>query len=147
MTLICPPERYNYTLQGSCIDPRRIGRPYRFIFSNGVAGPRPCNTHNAAIRIDVTTGKVTTWSRPNLIMAGPVTFLPRPGAAEADETDGVVLLDCITTAGGGLFVFLDALTFTEVARIALPHRHTCALQSTWVFCEPEAPSVVVKQEH
>ena len=91
------------------MDPRRTGKPYRYLYGNCVCGPRPCNSVTGTCRIDVLDGSVATWSEaPDALPAGPPTFLPRPGAAEGDETDGVVLLDYqarkgVEGGGGGAY--------------------------------------------
>ena len=81
----------------------------------------------------MTDGSVVTWCEaPDLIPAGPVTFLPRPGAAPDSETDGVVLVDCMGANGRAAFVILDAASFTEVARVVVPYRHCWGYRCTWV---------------
>ena len=59
-------------------------------------------------------------------------FVPRPGAAEDDETDGVVLLDYLGIDGRALVIVLDGKSFPEVARCTVPHRHTMSIHNTWM---------------
>ena len=100
-----------------------------------MVGARPCNYSDAVCRIDVIDGSVLTWCEaPTLVPAGPATFLPRPGggAAEDDEADGVLLLDCMGADGRAVFVVLDAASFAEVARVVLPYRHCWSFNDMWV---------------
>ena len=90
---------------------------------------------NATCRVDVKEGTVLTWhDLPNFGMpAGPPTFLPRPGGDPLDETDGVVLVDCLGVDGRAFFVVLSGATFAKVARVVLPYRHCATYNSTWVW--------------
>ena len=68
---------------------------------------------------------------PNAIPIGMSVFVPRPGAAEDDETDGVVLLDFLGIDGRALMIVLDGKSFTEIARVTVPYRHCFSLHNTW----------------
>ena len=130
---LVPPERHGHRIDSVIIDRRRTGRPFRYIYGKSVVGPRPCNTQNAICRIDTVDGSVMTWCEaPSLIPAGPVLFLPRPGANQEDELDGVLLADCLRADGRAVFVILSAATLSEVARVVLPYRHCWAYRNTWV---------------
>ena len=121
-------------LRTTAIDPRRTGRPYRFVYGNTIVGPRPCNSVTGSCRVDVTDGTVLKWSDlPNALPSGPPTFIPRPGAAEADENDGVILLDYLGADGRALMIILDGKKFVEVARVTVPYRHCVSTGSTWVW--------------
>ena len=131
---ICPPESIGYMLRATAVDPRRMGKPYRYIYGNCIIGPRPCNSINATCRINVMDGTVVTWNDlPNAIAAGPPTFIPRPGAEEDDENDGVVLLDYLGADGCALMVVLDGESFAEVARVRVPYRQCVSTGNTWIF--------------
>ena len=131
---LLPPENYGHILDSANVDPRRIGRPYRYTYGKCLVGARPRNFCDAACRIDLTDGSVVTWCEsPALLPAGAATFVPRPGAAADDETDGVVLVDCMGADGRAVFVILDAASFTEVARVVVPHRHTWGYSNTWAY--------------
>ena len=60
-------------------------------------------------------------------------FVPRPGAAEKDETDGVVLLELLGHDGLTFMVVLDGTSFTEIARVTVPHRHCMSLHNSWMW--------------
>ena len=177
---LCPPERLSHAVVAIAIDPRRHGRPYRYLYCGCIVGPRPCNSFNASCRVDVMDGSVITFhgscpllspppvsfpacpgffptpgSRlpffaglaltrppfpppsladlPNAIPAGMSVFVPRPGAAAGDETDGVVILDYLGIDGRALMIILNGKSFTEVARMTVPHRHTMSLHNTWMW--------------
>ena len=70
---------------------------------------------------------------PNAIPAGPSVFVPRPGAAADDETDGVVLLDYLGIDGRALMIILDGKSFREIARVTVPHRHTHSLHNSFLL--------------
>ena len=130
---LVPPERHGHVLDAAVVDRRRRGRPYRYMYGKCIVGARPRNFCDAVCRVDVGDGSVVTWCEaPALLPAGPPTFIPRPGAAEEDETDGVLLVDCQGADGHAAFVILDAASFTEVARVVLPYRHCWAYRNAWV---------------
>ena len=131
---LCAPELHGHVVSALTVDPRRIGRPYRFAYANCVAGPRPCNAFNAVCRIDVTDGSVVTWDdSPNVVISGPIVFVPRPSARADDETDGVLLVDGLGADGRSVIVVLSGRTFTEFARVVVPYRHTVSGGTTWVW--------------
>ena len=137
---LVPPERHGHVIDALAVDERRRGRPYRYVYGKCLVGARPRSFFDAVCRIDVTDGSVLTWCEaPALLPAGPATFVPRPGAAADNETDGVVLVDCLRADGRAVFVILDATSFGEVARVVVPHRHCWSYRSTWVRASPFAP--------
>ena len=126
-------ELHGRSIDSAVVDRRRAGRPYRYIYGKCIVGPRPCNSHTAVCRIDATDGSCVTWCEaPALLPSGPPIFLPRPDAAAEDETDGVLLVDCLGADGRAVFVILDAASFTEVARVVVPYRHCWSYRNTWV---------------
>ena len=131
--ILIPPERHGYCIDGALVDRRRAGRPYRYIYGKCLSMPRPCNSQTAVCRIDTSDGSLVMWSEaPALLPAGTPVFLPRPGAAAEDETDGVLLVDCLGADGRAALVILDAASFTEVARVVVPYRHCWSVWNTWV---------------
>ena len=133
METLVPPEHHGHVLDSAVFDGRRRGRPYRYVYGKCLVGERPRSHLDAVCRIDVSDGSVVTWCEtPALIPAGPVSFLPRPGADEDDGTDGVLLVDCMSADGRAAFVILDAASLTEVARVVVPHRHCSSCYNTWV---------------
>ena len=136
---LCPPERHGHVCFRTSINPRFIGKPYRYAYGHCMVGPRPYLFFNGVCRLDVTDGTVLTWSdAPNAaIMVGPPTFVPRPGAAEDDEAAGVLLVDCIGEGGTSFFSVLDGVTLVELARVAVPFRQCPSLRSTWVWEQPQ----------
>ena len=69
---LCPPERHGHSVAGIAIDPRRIGRPYRYLYLAHGIGPRPCNVYSGTCRVDVTDGSVVTFNGA----CPPRTLLP-----------------------------------------------------------------------
>ena len=130
---LCDPELHGHAAVATSIDPRRCGRPYRYIYCICITRPRPCNTLTGICRVDVTDGSVVTFDDlPNIPLGMPV-FVPRPGAAADDESDGVVLLDYFGSDGKALVIVLDGKSFKEVARVTVPHRECMSLHNTWMW--------------
>ena len=131
---LCDPELHGHIFKDAAIDPRRVGRPYRYAYGNCVVGGRPSNVLNGTCRVDLADGSVLTWSdAPNAIPAGPPTFVPRPGADPDIETDGVLLVDCLGGDGRAFFAVLDGATFREIGRVTLPYRHCVSVFNMWVW--------------
>ena len=132
---LCPatlcPANQNLKMFG-CINPCFAGRPYRYYYINCVGESRLSPVINATCRVDVTTGVVVTFYEKGAIPAGEPMFVPRPGAYEDDELDGVVLLDYLQADGRSLLLVLDGATFAEVARLVTPFRQFWSVSSTWV---------------
>ena len=146
MKPLCSPDLHGHVISAITVDPRRIGRPYRYAYGNCVAGARPCNAFNAVCRVDVTDGSVLTWNdSPNVIISGPIVFVPRPSTRADDETDGVLLVDGLGADGRSVIVLLSGRTFTEFARVVVPYRHTVSCGTTWVW-DREAISRRMKPE-
>ena len=131
---LCAPELHGHIIVSLTVNPRRIGRPYRYLYGNCVVGARPCNAFNGVCRVDVVDRTVVTWSdAENAVISGTPVFLPRPHTRHDDETDGVLLVDELGADGLSRFVFLHARTFVEVARVVIPFRHTLSSGTTWVW--------------
>ena len=131
---LCAPELHGHVLSAITINPRRLGRPYRYIYGQCVFGPRPCNTFNAVCRVNVSDGTAITWhDSPSVVIAGPPVFVPRPGARYVDEKDGVILVDGLGADGRAVIVLLSGRTFCELARVVVPYRHTVSTGTTWVW--------------
>ena len=134
---LCPPERHGHASFRVSVNPRCVGRPYRYAYGHCIVGPRPCAFFNGVCRVDVTDGTVLTWSdEPSAVAAGPPIFVPRPDASEGDETAGVLLVDCLGAGGTSFFSVLDGVTLVELARVAVPFRQCPSLRNTWVWERP-----------
>ena len=129
---LCGPELHGHLISATTINPRHIGRPYRYLYGNCVHGPRPCNAFNAVCRVDVIDRTLVTWTdSPNAIVSGAPVFVPSPNGH--NETDGVLVVDLMGSDGLSLFVILSARAFLEVARVSVPYRHTASSGMTWVW--------------
>ncbi|TAK32012.1 MAG: carotenoid oxygenase family protein [Myxococcaceae bacterium] len=90
---------------------------YRYAY--GVSYTAPGRFVDALVKIDVERGDSRSWHEDGCHPGEPV-FVPRPGGA--DEDDGVnlsVVFD--SRAGASFLLVLDSASFTERARVALPH--------------------------
>lgn len=92
---------------------------YRFVYGVGNTESPPRDLPNSLVKVDVDTGETTVWAEPGTYPGEPVFVeSPHPSA----EDDGVVLsvvLDSDTERS--FLLVLDARTFEEVARAAVPH--------------------------
>jgi carotenoid cleavage dioxygenase-like enzyme len=71
------------------------------------------------VKLDVETGQVLIWRAEGCHPGEPV-FVPAPDGAAEDE--GAVLSVVLDVGNGASFLLvLDASTFTERARAAVPH--------------------------
>ena len=131
---LCPPERHGHASLQVSVNPRFIGKPYRYAYGHCIIGPRPCAFFNGVCRVDVADGTVLTWRvAPGATAAGPPTFVPRPEASEGDESAGVLLLDCLGPGGTSFFSVLDGVSLVELARVEVPFRQCPSLRNTWVW--------------
>jgi beta,beta-carotene 9',10'-dioxygenase len=95
------------------------GRPYRYTYGCGTDDAAGANFLDQLVKLDVDTGKAVIW-RAAACHPGEPVFVPAPDGAAEDE--GVVLSVVLDVGAGGSFLLvLDASTFTEVARAAVPH--------------------------
>ena len=97
---------------------RRNGRSYRFAYGASAGG---APFLRRVVKLDVGDGSAAVWEEPGC-WAGEPVFVGRPGAADGDEDDGVVLSVVLDAPAGRSFLLvLDAQSFTEIARAQAPH--------------------------
>lgn len=97
------------------IDPRRAGDS-RFVY--GVTNDDPGTFVDGLVRVDRKSGAAARWSAPDSFPGEPI-FVPDPEGDSEDE--GVVISLVLDGARErSFFVFLDAKSFTERARVELP---------------------------
>lgn len=93
------------------------GRTYRYVY--GVGAYDIGNFTDQLVKIDVETGAAETWRAPDTYPGEPV-FVPAPNGRAEDY--GVVLSVVFQPEENRSFLLvLDAHTFTEVARVPVPH--------------------------
>lgn len=91
--------------------------PYQFVY--GVGSSRPGNFIDQLVKVNVQTGTPQIWRSPNCYAGEPV-FVAAPDASAEDQ--GVVLAVMLDAEAEHSFLLvLDAQSFTEVARVELPH--------------------------
>ncbi len=100
------------------INPRLIGKPYRYIYASRAP---PGRLFDALIKLDVESKKqVASWEEPCTSPSEPI-FVPRPDAKDDQEDDGVVLSVILDQKAKQSFLLvLDGITFKELARAYLP---------------------------
>lgn len=116
---VTPETLYDGHLSLPRINESFLGRPYRYVYSQGAAGDDRTEFPTGLRKIDLETGDVDTWSGPDRYVGEPV-FASRPGGTSED--DGVVLSVMLDTdhERSGLLV-LDGETFERRAIAWLPH--------------------------
>jgi carotenoid cleavage dioxygenase-like enzyme len=96
---------------------RNNTRDYRWMYAASTS--ESADWFDSLVKVDVTTRSVKTWAEPGCYPGEPV-FVDRPGATTED--DGVVMSVVLDASGERSFLlFLDAASFTEVARAEAPH--------------------------
>ena len=98
-------------------DERATARPYQYVY--GVGTRKTGNFTDQLVKIDAETGSAETWHEVGAYPGEPV-FVPAPDGT--DEDDGVVLSVVLDpSADRSFLVVLDATSWTERARAAVPH--------------------------
>jgi carotenoid cleavage dioxygenase-like enzyme len=93
------------------------GRRYRYVYGIGAGAPNAFA--DQLVKVDVETGEATIWAEAGMHPGEPV-FVAEPGRTAEDA--GVVLSVVLDpTREQSLLVVLDAETFTERARVPVPH--------------------------
>ncbi|MBX9705443.1 MAG: carotenoid oxygenase family protein [Gammaproteobacteria bacterium] len=93
------------------------GCAYRYFYSTN--STEKTDFMNQLVKYDLEHNETKIWQQDGCYCGEPV-FVPKPNAT--NEDDGVVLdivLD--TIAEGSFLLVLDAITFSEIARIKTPH--------------------------
>jgi carotenoid cleavage dioxygenase-like enzyme len=102
---------------------RHNGVDYRYTYGVGARDRSGGDFLNQLVKVDVTTGRVLTWSEEGCYPGEPV-FVAAPTAAPGaeGEDDGVVLSVVLDSARGSSFLLvLDARTYEVLARADVPH--------------------------
>jgi carotenoid cleavage dioxygenase-like enzyme len=95
------------------------GRGYRFAYGVSADEVDSRDWFNRLVKVDVDTGQSSDWFEPGCYPGEPV-FVPAPDPAAED--DGVVLSVVLdVTHDRSFMLVLDATSFTELARAAVPH--------------------------
>lgn len=106
-------------LENARIDERLNGCGYRYTYAKGRRRDTPDDFYNQLLKVDVLGGQSWTWSGEGTYPSEPV-FVPAPNARREDE--GVVLSVVLDGPRGRSFLLvLDAASFTERARVEVPH--------------------------
>jgi beta,beta-carotene 9',10'-dioxygenase len=95
----------------------RAAASYRYAYGVNSSGEPP--SFDALLKVDVRERTAATWAAPRAYPGEPV-FVARPGAG--DEDDGAVLSVVLDAdAGTSFLLVIDGRTFTELARVHVPH--------------------------
>ena len=116
------------------VHPALLGRPYRFVYGYGFDTPGNFNDRLFKIDLSAPAGDtIRHWHTPGCYPSEPM-FVPRPGGTEED--DGVILSVVFDAGAGNSFLLvIDATSFTEVARAAVPHAIPYGLHGAFVARE------------
>lgn len=105
-------------------------KPYRYVYSNGIAEQGESVFLDTIIKADIITGNVNEWSRPNHF-PGESVFIPRPDAAAED--DGVLLTVVLNAAENTSYLLmLDAHDLAEIARAEVPQHIPFGFHGTYI---------------
>ncbi|TKR25149.1 carotenoid oxygenase family protein [Natronomonas salsuginis] len=100
------------------VSPSRWCRPHRYVYAMGMDTP-VTEWAQRILKLDTRTGALKAFDEGGEYFGEPI-FVPAPDA-EAED-DGVVLTVALdTTANRSRLLVLDGETFSERARITLPH--------------------------
>ncbi|MFZ5519160.1 MAG: carotenoid oxygenase family protein [Candidatus Zhuqueibacterota bacterium] len=92
---------------------------YRYVYGVSLNRKKRSGFYNQLVKIDVKTGASTAWYDRDSYPGEPI-FVGRPG--RTNEDDGVVLSVILSeTSGTSSLLVLDAASFTEMARVQVPH--------------------------
>ncbi|HEX5514556.1 MAG TPA: carotenoid oxygenase family protein, partial [Gammaproteobacteria bacterium] len=95
----------------------RAMRPYRYVYGAGSRGEG--SFIDCLVKLDIEDGTAAAWHENGCYPGEPV-FVAAPAAAAEDQ--GLVLSVVLDAAAGNSFLLLlDASSFTEIARVQLPH--------------------------
>ncbi|HEY9683415.1 MAG TPA: carotenoid oxygenase family protein [Oculatellaceae cyanobacterium] len=115
--------------------PSRSGLDYEVVYGAGQAPAyNESDFLNCLNKFHLKSGTLTRWHESSCYPGEPI-FIRNPGSATED--DGVVLSVVLSCKAGGdqpesFLLFLDALTFTEVARATLPEPLPFALHGLFL---------------
>ena len=102
-------------------DYRRVnGHDYRYAYFAGAdRSQEDARGFDRLVKVDVKAGSRSEWQEPGSYPGEPV-YVPAPNAA--GEDDGVILSVVLDPAAGRSFLLvLDAASFEELGRAAVPH--------------------------
>lgn len=99
-------------LESPCINKSYIGKKHHYVYA--------VDAHDyALLKINTQTGTQKVWQKNGLYFNEPI-FVAKPGSTQEDE--GAILSITLDTESKKSFVLiLDAQSFTELARMHLPH--------------------------
>lgn len=101
------------------IHPDLATQKYRYTYCMGLNKARKGDVYNQLLKLDVQTGNHQIWHEDRTYPAEPI-FVPHPNAKAEDE--GVVMSVVLDAKGEQSFLLvLDGQTFTEIARVNIPH--------------------------
>ncbi|XP_057873887.2 carotenoid cleavage dioxygenase 8 homolog B, chloroplastic [Cryptomeria japonica] len=122
-----PPEEHGKGMDMCSVNPKYVGKPYRYAYACGAQ--RPCNFPNTLTKIDLKEKTAKNWYDEGGVPSEPF-FVGRPGANKED--DGVVISLISDKNGDGYALVLDGSTFTEIGRAKLPYGLPYGLHGCWV---------------
>ncbi|TPX10319.1 uncharacterized protein E0L32_008724 [Thyridium curvatum] len=97
------------------INPAYALRRHRYVYSLATRGL--ATVADTIVKTDTLTGEAVLWNNETAHTPGEAIFVARPGAADADEDDGVLLSVVLDGAEGTSYLLcLDARTMEEMGR-------------------------------
>ncbi|XP_059077902.1 carotenoid cleavage dioxygenase 8 homolog B, chloroplastic-like [Cryptomeria japonica] len=122
-----PAEEHGKGMDMCSVNPKYIGKPYRYAYACGAE--RPFNFPNTLTKIDLKEKIAKNWYDEGGVPSEPF-FVGQPGAEKED--DGVVISLISDGNGDGYALVLDGSTFTEIGRAKVPYGLPYGLHGCWV---------------
>jgi len=121
------PESLHAPLELQQVHPARIGQARaRICWGAGLDG----EFNNQTLRVDLDSGKMSKWQRPNATHLEPL-FVPRPGGQ--DDDDGVLLVPTLADDDDtSLIGVIDARSMQQLAGIHAPQVVPFGFHATFV---------------
>ncbi|MCO5125302.1 MAG: carotenoid oxygenase family protein [Rhizobacter sp.] len=111
------PEPLGVALELQQVHPDRLGRDRASVCWGSGVGPQG-EFNDRTLRVDLDSGAVSTWQRPNAVQLEPL-FVPRPGGSADD--DGVLLVPTLADGDAASVIgVLDARSMACLAQLHAP---------------------------
>ena len=114
------------------------GHAYRFAYGTGVDAANAASFLDRLVKVDIDQRTALMWQEAGCYPGEPV-FVPAPESASGDEYDGLILSVVLDARQKHSFLLvLDAPSFTELARCAVPHHIPFGFHGSF-FQSPSLP--------
>ena len=95
-------------------------QPYRYAYGVSYRPNKPADFINAIVKVDTHTQQSTQWFEDGCYPGEPV-FVAERGADMAEDQGAILTVVLDSNTNTSFLLVLDAATFSEVARVRVPH--------------------------